>query len=443
MTLTVTPVEGLPEIGAGDDLAQIIVGGLGSEESLRQGDVLVIAHKVVSKAEGRTRSLAEVQPQARAHELAAQLDKDPRQVQVVLDETREVLRAARGVMICVTHHGFVCANAGVDASNVPGEDTVLMLPVDPDRSARALRERLRELTGVAPAVIITDSFGRAWRIGQCDVTIGCAGMAPLEDWRGRRDAHGRELRATWIAVADELAAAADLARRQGRPAAGGADPRRRSSRQRRGRARRGTRCSGPRPRTCSGSAQAPGTHRWSGRVSGEPAASPGDSMSEETVKYLLREQDIPTHWINLLPDLPGEPLPPLHPGTLQPAGPDDLAPIFPMALILQEVSSEPEVEIPEDVREMLQAVAPDAAVARPPAGARTRYPGAHLLQVRGHLAGRLAQAQHGRPPGLRERAGGHHAPRHGDRRRAMGLGAVVRLLAVRAGVRGVHGRLEL
>ncbi len=214
MTLTLTPVEGLPEIGAGDDLAQIIVGGLGSEESLRQGDVLVIAHKVVSKAEGRIRSLAEVQPQARAHELAAQLDKDPRQVQVVLDETREVLRAGRGVMICLTHHGFVCANAGVDASNVPGEDTVLMLPVDPDRSARGLRQRLRELTGVAPAVIITDSFGRAWRVGQCDVTIGCAGLAPLEDWRGRGDAHGRELHATWIAVADELAAAADLARRK-------------------------------------------------------------------------------------------------------------------------------------------------------------------------------------------------------------------------------------
>jgi coenzyme F420-0:L-glutamate ligase/coenzyme F420-1:gamma-L-glutamate ligase len=213
MTLTVTPVEGLPEIAAGDDLAQIIIGGLGSE-ALRQGDVLVIAHKVVSKAEGRTRSLAEVQPQARAHQLAAQLEKDPRHVQVVLDETREVLRAARGVMICLTHHGFVCANAGVDASNVPGEDTVLMLPLDPDRSARGLRERLRGLTRIAPAVIITDSFGRAWRIGQCDVTIGCAGLAPLEDWRGQGDAHGRELRATWIAVADELAAAADLARRK-------------------------------------------------------------------------------------------------------------------------------------------------------------------------------------------------------------------------------------
>ncbi|HEY8762979.1 MAG TPA: coenzyme F420-0:L-glutamate ligase [Solirubrobacteraceae bacterium] len=214
MTLTVEPLERVPEIRAGDDLAEIIVAALGAGEALTEGDVLVIAHKIVSKAEGRIRALSEVQPQARALELAAELEKDPRHVQVVLDETLELLRSERGVMICVTRHGFVCANAGVDASNVPGEDSVLMLPIDPDRSARALRDRLRGLTGVAPAVVITDSFGRAWRLGQCDVTIGCAGLAPLEDWRGRRDAQGRELRATWIAVADELAAAADLARKK-------------------------------------------------------------------------------------------------------------------------------------------------------------------------------------------------------------------------------------
>jgi coenzyme F420-0:L-glutamate ligase / coenzyme F420-1:gamma-L-glutamate ligase len=214
MTLTVKPLERVPEIRAGDDLAEIIVAALGVGEALTEGDVLVIAHKIVSKAEGRIRALSEVQPQARALELAAELEKDPRHVQVVLDETLELLRSERGVMICVTRHGFVCANAGVDASNLPGEDSVLMLPIDPDRSARALRDRLRGLTGVAPAVVITDSFGRAWRLGQCDVTIGCAGLAPLEDWRGRRDAQGRELRATWIAVADELAAAADLARKK-------------------------------------------------------------------------------------------------------------------------------------------------------------------------------------------------------------------------------------
>lgn len=206
--LSATALPGLPEISAGDDLAKLIVGAL---EELRADDVLVIAHKVVSKAEGRTRALPEVQPSAEALALAERLDKDPRLVQVILDESREVLRAERGVLICVTRHGFVCANAGVDQSNAPGEGVVL-LPADPDASARRLRRRLRELTGISPGVVITDSFGRAWRNGQCDVTIGCAGIAALEDWRGRRDATGRELRATWIAVADELAAAADLAR---------------------------------------------------------------------------------------------------------------------------------------------------------------------------------------------------------------------------------------
>jgi coenzyme F420-0:L-glutamate ligase / coenzyme F420-1:gamma-L-glutamate ligase len=207
--LSAKALPGLPEISCGDDLAGLIAGSL---QDLRSDDVLVLAHKVVSKAEGRTRALAEVDPGSDAVKLAARLDKDPRLVQVILDESREVLRAERGVLICVTHHGFVCANAGVDASNVPGLDQVLRLPVDPDASARRLRQRLHELTGARPGVVITDSFGRAWRNGQADVTIGCAGLEPLEDWRGRRDSMGRELRATWIAVADELAAAADLAR---------------------------------------------------------------------------------------------------------------------------------------------------------------------------------------------------------------------------------------
>ena len=174
--------------------------------------MLVIAHKVVSKAEGRIRRLADVRPGPRATEIATTLGKDARHVQVILDESREVLRASHGVLICITHHGFICANAGVDASNVPGEDALVLLPLDPDASARQLRARLRDLTGANPAVLITDSFGRAWRHGQVDVAIGCAGLTPLEDWRGRTDAIGRELRATWIAVADELAAAADLAR---------------------------------------------------------------------------------------------------------------------------------------------------------------------------------------------------------------------------------------
>jgi coenzyme F420-0:L-glutamate ligase/coenzyme F420-1:gamma-L-glutamate ligase len=209
--ISAVALEGLPEVTAGEDLAALIAEAL-SPHDLTSHDVLSVAHKVVSKAEGRTRRLSSVMPDQRAVALAVELDKDPRHVQVVLDETRELRRASHGVMICVTHHGFVCANAGVDASNAPDPDTLILLPRDPDGSARALRARLRELLGVAPAVLITDSFGRAWRHGQCDVAIGCAGLTPLEDWRGRTDAHGRGLKVTWIAAADELAAAADLAR---------------------------------------------------------------------------------------------------------------------------------------------------------------------------------------------------------------------------------------
>lgn len=213
--LTVRALDGLPEIAAGADLAALIAAA--TDAPPRDGDVVVVAHKAVSKAEGRVRLLAEIEPGERARALAADHGKDPRHVQAVLDETRELLRSERGVLICVTHHGFVCANAGVDASNAPGggvggSESLILLPLDPDASARALRARLRELTGAAPAVVITDSFGRAWRHGQTDVAIGAAGIAPLEDWRGRADSVGRELRATWIAIVDQLAAAADLSR---------------------------------------------------------------------------------------------------------------------------------------------------------------------------------------------------------------------------------------
>jgi coenzyme F420-0:L-glutamate ligase / coenzyme F420-1:gamma-L-glutamate ligase len=213
--ISATAVDGLPEIEPGTDLAEAIVSALGDgpvRAILTDQDVLVIAHKVVSKTEGRIRALSEVRAGPRATRLAAELGKNPREVQVMLDESRHVLRASHGVLICVTHHGFVCANAGVDASNVTVADALLLLPRDPDASARRLRRRLRELTGASPGVLITDSFGRAWRHGQCDIAIGCAGFSPLEDWRGRMDATGRRLHATWIAVADELAAAADLAR---------------------------------------------------------------------------------------------------------------------------------------------------------------------------------------------------------------------------------------
>lgn len=211
MRLTAQAVDGIPEISAGDDLAGILAQAMPAGRPA-DDDVLVLAHKVVSKAEGRTRRLSSVQPTPRAQGLATFLAKDARHVQVVLDETREVRRADHGVLIAVTHHGFVCANAGVDASNASDEDTLILLPTDPDRSARHLRARLKALTGHAPAVLITDSFGRAWRHGQCDVAIGAAGLQPLEDWRGRGDARGRTLTATWIAVADQLAAMADLAR---------------------------------------------------------------------------------------------------------------------------------------------------------------------------------------------------------------------------------------
>ena len=174
--------------------------------------MLVIAHKAVSKAEGRSVRLSDVTPGERARTLAAEHGKDPRHVEVVLRESAEVVRAERGVLICRTHHGLVCANAGVDASNAAADDELILLPADPDRSARALRERLAAERGVRPAVLVTDTFGRPWRLGQTDVVIGAAGLVALEDWRGRPDGHGREMRATVIAVGDAVAGAADLAR---------------------------------------------------------------------------------------------------------------------------------------------------------------------------------------------------------------------------------------
>jgi coenzyme F420-0:L-glutamate ligase / coenzyme F420-1:gamma-L-glutamate ligase len=200
------PLPGLPEVRPGDDLAALLAAAAGGD--LRAGDVLVVAHKVVSKAEGAVVDLGDVVVSERAREVAAGTDKDPRHVQVVLDQSAELVRAERGVLIARTHHGFVCANAGVDASNAPAPGTLVCLPRDPDASARALRAALPG----RPAVVVADSFGRAWRNGQVEVAIGVAGVRPLEDWRGRTDSAGRELRATWIAVADEAAAAADLVR---------------------------------------------------------------------------------------------------------------------------------------------------------------------------------------------------------------------------------------
>jgi coenzyme F420-0:L-glutamate ligase/coenzyme F420-1:gamma-L-glutamate ligase len=208
-------LSGLPEIAAGTDLGELIAAAIDAEPEmspLADGQIVAIAHKAVSKAEGAVVDLRGVTPRARAESIAAEQHKDPRAVQVVLDQSEEILREANGVLICRTKHGFVCANAGVDASNSADSETLIVLPRDPDASARAIRERLHELTGARVGVLISDSFGRAWRHGQCDVAIGCAGLAPLEDWRGRSDSVGLELRATWLAVADMIAATADLAR---------------------------------------------------------------------------------------------------------------------------------------------------------------------------------------------------------------------------------------
>ncbi|WP_354701480.1 Bifunctional F420 biosynthesis protein FbiB [Paraconexibacter sp. AEG42_29] len=204
MAITATAVAGLPEVTAGADLAALIAARVTPSGQ----DVVVVAHKVVSKAEGAVVALSGVRPGDRARAIAARQGRDPRQVQVILDQTAELVRVTDHVLICRTHHGFVCANAGVDASNAAGDDELIVLPVDPDHSARRLRAGLPG----TPAVVITDSFGRAWRNGQVDVAIGVAGLAPLEDWRGLTDSVGRPLQATWIAVADQAAAAADLAR---------------------------------------------------------------------------------------------------------------------------------------------------------------------------------------------------------------------------------------
>jgi coenzyme F420-0:L-glutamate ligase / coenzyme F420-1:gamma-L-glutamate ligase len=191
----------------GDHLGRLIaeVGAPGDDE------IVVISQKVVSKAEDRVRNLSEVEPGARARELAGELDKDPALVQLVLDESARVVRAERGIVITETRAGWICANAGIDSSNLP-EGRVSLLPVDADSSARRIRGEIAATCGSSPAVVIADSFGRPWRLGQADVAIGCAGLAPLSDWRGRRDSHGNELSVTVIAVADQLAAAADLAR---------------------------------------------------------------------------------------------------------------------------------------------------------------------------------------------------------------------------------------
>jgi coenzyme F420-0:L-glutamate ligase/coenzyme F420-1:gamma-L-glutamate ligase len=210
-SVTITGIEGIPEIKPGDPLGAFIV-----EAARNQGipfqadDVLVVTQKIVSKAEGRIVDLATVTPSPFASQWAEAWQRDPRHVEVVLRESRRIVRMDHGVIICETRHGFVCANAGVDASNVPGNDRLVLLPLDPDASARGIRDDVKRLAGADVAVIVSDTFGRPWRTGYTEVAIGCAGMLPILDYVGQADAQGRELRATWICIADELATAAEL-----------------------------------------------------------------------------------------------------------------------------------------------------------------------------------------------------------------------------------------
>ncbi|MDE3094741.1 MAG: coenzyme F420-0:L-glutamate ligase [Chloroflexota bacterium] len=202
---------GIPEVHAGDDLPALIAAAARTQHvAVEDGDVFVVTQKVVSKAEGRIVDLAAVTPSPFARQYAAMWEKDARQVEVVLRETKRIVRMEHGVMICETRHGFVCANAGVDASNVERTGTVCLLPVDPDASARAIRTGLRGALGVDVAVVISDTFGRPWREGHVNFAIGIAGIAPLVNYAGQVDPAGYELRVTQMAVVDELAAAAEL-----------------------------------------------------------------------------------------------------------------------------------------------------------------------------------------------------------------------------------------
>jgi coenzyme F420-0:L-glutamate ligase/coenzyme F420-1:gamma-L-glutamate ligase len=202
---------GMPEIAPGDDLASAILAAAAAQDiALRQGDVVVVAQKIVSKAEGRLVSLDTVVPSDFATRIARRARKDARHVEIVLREARRIVRMDRNVIIAETHHGFVCANAGVDESNVAGGGVVSLLPADPDRSAAKLRAELARRTGAAVGVVVSDTFGRPWRDGLVNVAIGVAGLAPIVDYRGKADAMGYRLKATAIAIADELACAAEL-----------------------------------------------------------------------------------------------------------------------------------------------------------------------------------------------------------------------------------------
>ena len=210
--LTIIPVKGIPDIESGDDLGEIIAARLKDQgEKFQDGDITVVSQKIVSKAEDRVVNLSKVTPSAFASFIANEAGKDPRQVEVILRESRKVIRMKAGHLITETKHGFICANAGVDASNVArGKDIVTLLPLDPDASADRIGKTIRKLTGKVVPVIITDTFGRPWRMGQVNFAIGISGMKPIHDYRGSRDMYRHTLHVTEIAIADELASAGEL-----------------------------------------------------------------------------------------------------------------------------------------------------------------------------------------------------------------------------------------
>lgn len=211
MSLKIIAIRYIPEVQKNNDIAHFIFNCIKKQKlSIKSGDILCVAQKIVSKSEGRVITLESIKPSQKAKQLAGKLNKDPRHVQAILNETKRIVRTGHGVLICETHHGFICANAGVDLSNVDGGQSVCLLPKNPDVSSKRLRQKLEKLTGKKIAVIITDTFGRPWREGLTEVAIGISGMNALLDLRGQKDTHGYSLKCTMLAVSDSLAAAAGL-----------------------------------------------------------------------------------------------------------------------------------------------------------------------------------------------------------------------------------------